>query len=367
MADKTNREDKVPSWARRSAEILNVFANHNFYVNGFTPYELRTTLEDLGPTYVKIGQIMSSRTDMLPKSYCEELEKLRSSVAPLDAETVRAVIEEETGQRIEDLYLEFHDEPLGSASIGQAHYGVLLDGTPVVTKVQCPLIADMMRRDFVLLKKLAGMVGVMGEEDEAQGAVDLRAVVGELEKVTEEELDFRVEAENTRTFRARCIEDDTVVSCPTIIDELTTVRILTMTFVDGYSISHVDRIEADGYDRVEVGRALTENYLHQILDVGVFHGDPHQGNIMLSQGVPYWIDFGMMGRIDERSMGVIQDLIFALVMKDSEALTNAALAIGKPRAHHGDCRLRRRVLMAATGGARAVTCGVGGAYSVVLP
>ena len=130
---------------------------------------------------------------------------------------------------------------------------------------------------------------------------------------------------------------------------------------------HVDRIEADGYDRVEVGRALTENYLHQILDVGVFHGDPHQGNIMLSQGVPYWIDFGMMGRIDERSMGVIQDLIFALVMKDSEALTNAALAIGKPRAHHGDCRLRRRVLMAATGGARAVTCGVGGAYSVVLP
>ena len=146
---------------KRSAEILGVFAKHNFYTNGFTPEELRTTLEDLGPTYVKIGQIMSSRTDLLPKRYCRELEKLRSDVKPLEASEARAMIERETGKRIDEIYAEFSDRPLGSASIAQAHYGVLKDGTRVVTKVQRPGIAEMMREDFVLLKKLADLVHIV--------------------------------------------------------------------------------------------------------------------------------------------------------------------------------------------------------------
>ena len=129
----------------RAAEIMAVFAKHNFYANGFTPVELRTTLEDLGPTYVKIGQIMSSRVDMLPESYCKELEKLRQNVKELDPEIAKAVIEQETGRKIDDIFLEFQDKPLGSASIGQAHLAVLKDGTKVVTKVQRPLIADMCR------------------------------------------------------------------------------------------------------------------------------------------------------------------------------------------------------------------------------
>ena len=324
---------------KRTAEILGVFAKHNFYTNGFTPEELRTTLEDLGPTYVKIGQIMSSRTDMLPKSYCRELEKLRSSVKPLETAEVRAVIERETGKRIEELYLEFRDQPLGSASIAQAHYGVLKDGTKVVTKVQRPGIADMMRRDFVLLKKLAGMVSISAEADNESESIDLVGILGELEKVTEEELDFRVEAENTRQFRALCLEDDTVISCPRIIDELTTERIMTMTYIDGYSISHRERVEQDGYDRLEIGKALVENYLHQVLDAGFFHGDPHQGNIMISHGVPYWIDFGMVGRISEANISAIQNLIFALVQEDVEALTNAALALGTVRGKVNKTRL----------------------------
>ena len=148
----------------RAAVILGIFAKHNFYANGLTPYELRTTLEDLGPTYVKIGQIMSSRTDLLPKAYCTELEKLRSSVQPLPAETVRAVIESESGKAIDEIYSEFRDKPLGSASIAQAHYGVLRDGTKVVTKVQRPGIAEMMRDDFVLLKKLAEVCNQLGAD-----------------------------------------------------------------------------------------------------------------------------------------------------------------------------------------------------------
>ena len=137
------------------AEMLSIFSAHNFYSNGLTPVEMRTTLEDLGPTYVKIGQIMSSRPDLLPESYCKELEKLRQTVKPLAPEIVRAIIEDETGKKIEDIYSEFRDEPLGSASIGQVHYCVLKDGTKVVTKVQRPMIAESMVKDFVLLKKLA--------------------------------------------------------------------------------------------------------------------------------------------------------------------------------------------------------------------
>lgn len=321
---KSELKDKT-----RSAQIIGVFAKHNFYVNGFTPEELRTTLEDLGPTYVKIGQIMSSRTDMLPERYCKELEKLRSNVQPLDASVARMVIEQETGKRIDEVYAEFRDVPLGSASIAQAHYGVLLDGTRVVTKVQRPLIADMMRKDFVLLKKLAGLVNIANDDE--GGAVDLKSVIEELEKVTEEELDFRVEAENTRKFRELCIEDETIISCPTIIDTLTTERILTMTYVDGYSISKKERVVAEGYDRVEIGKAIVENYLHQVLDVGTFHGDPHQGNIMVSGGVPYWIDFGMIGHISDKSISSLQDMIFALVQRDVEQLTDAALTLGQPR------------------------------------
>ncbi len=321
--DSMNRLKKT-----RGAEIMAIFAKHNFYMGGFTPLELRTTLEDLGPTYVKIGQIMSSRVDMLPESYCKELEKLRQNVKPLDSAVARAVIEQETGKKIEEIFSEFNDDPLGSASIGQAHSGVLLDGTRVVTKVQRPLIADMMRNDFVLLKKLASGINTINEGKADDDQMDLMAVIEELEKVTEEELDFRVEAANTIFFKENCIEDEEKITCPTIYPELTTERIMTMSFVDGYSVSKKERMEKDGYDVNDIGGAIVDNYLHQVLDVGVFHADPHQGNIMVSHGIPNWIDFGMIGRLTPNNIKMIQDLILSLIQTDTEALVNAAMAMG---------------------------------------
>ena len=313
----------------RGAEIIAVFAKHNFYANGFTPYELRTTLEDLGPTYVKIGQIMSSRVDMLPESYCKELEKLRQNVKELEPELARAVIEQETGKKIDEIYQEFRDKPLGSASIGQAHYAVLKDGTQVVTKVQRPLIADMMRKDFVLLKKLGKIINVIGDtDDDSDQMIDLISVIDELEKVTNEELDFRVEAENTRFFKENCIEDEEKITCPTVIDELTTERIFTMTFVDGYSVSKRDRLIEDGYDPEQIGSVILDNYLHQVLDVGTFHADPHQGNLMISHGKPVWIDFGMIGRITEADVNMLQSLILSLVNRDLDTLVNTIMSMG---------------------------------------
>ena len=311
----------------RSAEMIAIFAKHNFYANGFTPRELRTTLEDLGPTYVKIGQVMSSRVNLLPPRYCKELEKLRESVKPLDAAVAKAVIEQETGKKIDEIYAEFREEPLGSASIGQAHYGVLKDGTKVVTKVQRPLIADMMRKDFLLLNRLADLVNIVEEDSDGQ-VIDFKSVITELEKVTKDELDFRVEAQNTRLFKEKCLEDEELISCPAVIDELTTERIFTMTYIDGCSVANTDKLAAEGVDLEEIGRVIVDNYLHQVLDVGAFHADPHQGNILVSHGKPYWIDFGMIGHVTDKDIDLIQDAVKALLIQDADSLVNAVMGMG---------------------------------------
>ena len=311
----------------RSAEIIAIFARHNFYANGLTPQELRTTLEDLGPTYVKMGQIMSSRVDLLPPVYCKELEKLRENVKPLDPAVAKAVIEQETGKRIDEIYTEFQDEPLGSASIAQVHYGVLKDGTRVVTKVQRPLIADMMRKDFVLLGRLVDLVNIV-EEDSDEQVIDFKSVIEQLEQVTKAELDFRIEAENTRLFKKECIDDEERISCPTVIDDLTTERVFTMTYIDGCSIDDTEKLLAEGCDLSEIGSVIVDSYLHQILDVGTFHGDPHQGNILVSHGKPYWIDFGMIGHITDKDIDLIQTAVKGMLIQDANVLVNAVMGMG---------------------------------------
>ena len=320
-------EEKEKNEKTRASEMLSIFAAHNYYADGLTPVELRTTLEDLGPTYVKIGQIMSSRVDILPEKYCKELEKLRSNVKPLDSEVARAMIEQETGKKIDEIYSEFRDEPLGSASIGQVHFGILKDGTKVVTKVQRPLIADMMVKDFELLKKLSGAANVLIEENGSK-TLDFISVLEELEKVTYEELDFRVEAERTRFFKENCIEDEEKISCPTVIDELSTSRIFTMTFVDGVTLAKKDKLIEEGVDMNAIGQVIIENFVHQVMDVGFFHADPHQGNIMVSEGKPYWIDFGMIGQITEKDMQFIIDMISSLIKGDAETLVKGVESIG---------------------------------------
>ena len=325
LADELKEEKKN---TKRSAQMIGVLAKHNFYANGLTPEELRTTLEDLGPTYVKIGQIMSSRVDLLPENYCRELEKLRQNVRELDPAVARAVIEAETGRKIDEIYSEFRDKPIGSASIGQVHFGVLRDGTKVVTKVQRPLIAEMMQKDFDLLKGLGGLLGGGDKSDSGGDTMDLVTIIEEFEKVTEEELDFRIEAANTKFFRDVILTEGTV-TCPRVIDELTTERIFTMTYVDGCSVSKKDELPANGIDPVQCGRDILESYVHQVFDAGIFHADPHQGNIMVSDGRVHWIDFGMIGQITEADMNALQDLVIGLLKGDIDAMADGVLAIGK--------------------------------------
>ena len=287
------KEDKKNT--KRSAQMIGVLAKHNFYANGLTPVELRTTLEDLGPTYVKIGQIMSSRTDLLPESYCKELETLRQNVKELDPQIARAVIESETGKKIDEIYREFRDEPIGSASIGQVHYGVLLDGG--------------------------------SDENKDSDAMSFAAIINEFEKVTWEELDFRVEAANTKFFRDVILTDGTA-TCPLVIDELTTERIFTMTFVEGCSVSKKEKLAEQGTDPMKVGREILESYLHQVFDAGIFHADPHQGNIMVSGGKVHWIDFGMIGEITEADITALENIVVGLLRSDTDAMADGVMAIG---------------------------------------
>ena len=270
---------------------------------------------------------MSSRVDLLPPVYCKELEKLRENVKPLDPAGANAVIEQETGKRIDEIYTEFQDEPLGSASIAQVHYGVLKDGTRVVTKVQRPLIADMMRKDFVLLGRLVDLINIV-EEDSDEQVIDFKSVIEQLEQVTKAELDFRIEAENTRLFKKECIDDEERISCPTVIDDLTTERVFTMTYIDGCSIDDTEKLLAEGCDLSEIGSVIVDSYLHQILDVGTFHGDPHQGNILVSHGKPYWIDFGMIGHITDKDIDLIQTAVKGMLIQDANVLVNAVMGMG---------------------------------------
>ena len=335
MSDKVEKlvSDDIKTMKRkektRSMEMLGIFAKHGFYANGMSPVELRTTLEDLGPTYVKIGQIMSSRSDMLPEEYCKELGKLRESVQPMDSNVARAVIEQELGKPIKEIFKDFNDKPLGSASIGQAHSATLLDGTKVVVKVQRPLVAETMRNDFAMLKKLASSLSAMKEQDEDEDKkIDLLGIIEEMEKVEDEELDFRIEARNTIYFKENCIPDESVISCPSIYPDMTTERIMTMTFVDGYSVSKRDRVIADGYDPNTIGSIILDNYMYQVLEVGTFHADPHQGNIMISQGKPYWIDFGMLGHLSSANIKCIQDVVLSVINTDTEDMVNAIMSMG---------------------------------------
>ena len=183
-----------------------------------------------------------------------------------------------------------------------------------VTKVQRPLIADMMRKDFVLLNKLADLVNIV-EEDSDEQVIDFKSVIAEVERVTKAELDFRVEAENTRLFRDKCIDDEELISCPTVMDGLTTERIFTMTYIDGCSVGDTEKLAAEGCDLDEIGRVIVDSYLHQVLDVGTFHADPHQGNILVSHGKPYWIDFGMIGHVTDKDIDLIQDAVKALLSR----------------------------------------------------
>lgn len=317
-AEEGKKEDR-----RRLREILGVLARHNL-AGGMTPEKLRSIVEDLGPTFVKLGQIMSMRRDMLPEAYCRELEKLRAEVRPLAFEEARGVVETEYGVSLRSVFDVFDETPIGSASIAQVHAARLKNGAPVVVKVQRPGIRDTLARDIALLRRAAGHLGGIGG---LGSVVDFRMVLDEMWVVAQQEMDFLIEAQHAEKFR-RLNEEIAYVTCPRVERRFTTSRVLVMEYIDGIPIDAHEALEQAGYDRAEIGTKLAENYVKQVLEDAFFHADPHPGNLRVRGGKIVWLDLGMMGRLTEKDQTLLKRAVRAIVENDVGTVKEVLLTIG---------------------------------------
>ena len=314
--------------AVRLKEMVAVLRKYEV-VRGMTPEKLRYILEDLGPTFVKLGQVMSMRPDFLPQEYCDELMKLQNGAKPLPFSIIIEVIEQEYSRRWNKVFSSIDEEVLGSASIAQVHCAVLTTGERVVVKVQRPGIYKVMARDMVLLKRASRLVRVVSH---SQDVIDFDMVLEEMWGIAKQEMDFLIEADHIEEFR-HLNQDEAFVTCPNVYRNLTTQHILVMEYVDGVRIDDFDGLRARGVDITLLGRRLGENYVKQIIEDGYFHADPHPGNIWVRGGRIVWLDLGMMGRLSNRDRTAIRKAVIALANHDTFEMKTAVLALGVPRGH----------------------------------
>lgn len=307
----------------RLGEITAVLRKHGI-TRGVTPEKLRLILEDLGPTFIKLGQIMSMHSDILPKRYCDELMRLRSEVKPMPFREVLEVIEESYGCAWSEIFETIEEVPLGSASIAQVHRAVLKNGAQVVMKIQRKGIYEIMARDIGLLHKAVRLMPPIS----LKGMVDLDMVLDELWAVTREELNFLTEAANMEEFAKRN-QDVAFIRVPKLYQEYTAMHILVMEYVDGCEIDRKDILLEKGYDLQEVGSKLVDNYIKQVMDDGFFHADPHPGNVKVCDGKIVWIDMGMMGRLTERDRELIGKAIEGIAMGDVSMIQEVVMLLGE--------------------------------------
>ena len=295
----------------------------NSITRGITPEKLRQILEDLGPTYIKLGQIMSSRSDILPQKYCDELMRLRSEVPPMPFSQVEEVINASFGYSWRQIFSDIEMMPLGSASIAQVHRATLKNGDEVVIKVQRQGIYETMSRDIGLLRRAVKLLPPVAIKD----LVDLDLVLTELWRVTQEEMNFLMEAANMEEFADK--NDDVVfVGVPRLYREYTTTQVLVMEYVNGFAIDDKANLLANGYDLNEVGTKFVDNFVKQVIDDGFFHADPHPGNVMVRGGKIVWMDMGMMGRLTDRDREFISRAVEGVALNDIGMIQDCVLAIG---------------------------------------
>jgi ubiquinone biosynthesis protein len=283
---------------------------------------LRMALEELGPTFVKLGQILSTRPDLIPFEYIKELSKLQDQVPPFPYDDVRETIKSETGKLPQEIFEHFDETPLAAASIGQVHRATLKDGEAVVVKIQRPGIHKIIEVDLEIMLHLAGLMERHLEELEAYRPT---RIVEEFARSLEKEINYRTEASHIERF-ARQFMDDETVYIPKVFRQTSTQRILTMEYVEGIKASEVERLQKEGYDLPEITRRGTSLIMKQIFDFGFFHADPHPGNILaLPNNVIGLLDFGMVGRISRQEREAFSDLVTQVVRGDEKKVTDAVL------------------------------------------
>lgn len=285
---------------------------------------IRMAIEELGPTFIKLGQILSTRPDQVGMPLAQELQKLQTCVAADDPQVVRQTIEEELEQPLENLFADFDTTPLASASIGQAHRARLHAGDDVVVKVQH---AGIRRRMEVDLDILSGLAQLSEKLPELQSYRPL-ATVAEFRRVVRRELDFAREGRNLQQF-ARNFSKSPHVRIPRLYPTLSTSRVLTMEWLDGAKLCDSAVRQIPNIDVRQVTRHGAEMYLEMIFHHGFYHADPHPGNlVVLAGGEIGLLDFGMVARLDDQLREDIEDMLVAIVSQDSQQLTSLVMRLG---------------------------------------
>jgi ubiquinone biosynthesis protein len=286
------------------------------------PERLRLLLQELGPTFIKFGQIMSTRPDVLGPEYVEELEKLQCDAEAVDLKELRAQIEEAYDSTIEDVFESFDEIPLATASIAQVHRAVLKDGTAVVLKVRKPGITKIIDADLEIMKKLVHLAVKSRPNLEVH---DLEGVFLYFKGLLEKELDFLNEAAQIERFQRQGAKSR-LLTVPNVYREWCREEVLVMDFIEGQSLNHLLKNWTVSFDRHDAGRASAKLVLEQIFVHGYFHGDPHPGNIMITdEGKLCFLDFGLMGQLDRSTRWGMARLVEGISKKDEKAVVDALL------------------------------------------
>jgi ubiquinone biosynthesis protein len=292
------------------------------------PEKIRHMLQELGPTFVKFGQIVSSRAEQLPPEWEAELERLQSNVPPFPYESAREILIDELGDSPETLFASFEKEPFAAASTAQVHRATLHDDTPVVVKIQRPNIDVTVKADLNVMNDLAKRIQkrqVWAKE------IDLRGLVKEFSEGILYELDYRNEASNIRLLSRNMAQFD-FVRIPAVYGDLSSTKVLTMDFVAGVKISDVPAITEAGIDKGILAREFVHAMVKQTLFDGFFHADPHPGNVMvnLETGQIGFLDMGLMGELNRMQRMALADLLVSMVEQDGYNMGKAALRLSKP-------------------------------------
>lgn len=294
----------IPRTTRKKAEL-------------HTKWEkMRLVCEELGPTFVKFGQILSNRPDILPAELVREFEKLQDNVPPVSAKVAKDVLESELKKSVEILFTSFEPDAFASASMAQVHKAQLRTGELVAVKIQRPNIRQVIIEDIRVMYTLAG---ILERRIPSLKAFDLNGLVSNFEDGILKEMDFIHESINIQRFYANLEEDKKEIgtSCPKVYQEYTTDKILTMEFVKGTKVSDFDELLAQGHDRKEVAKKLAISYVKQVFEYGFFHADLHPGNILvMHNGTLCFLDFGLMGSIMQRDIEMFGRLFVSVKDKD---------------------------------------------------
>ncbi|PLX91763.1 MAG: ubiquinone biosynthesis protein UbiB [Desulfuromonas sp.] len=284
---------------------------------------LRMALEELGPTFIKLGQILSARPDILPASYITELNKLQNDVSPVDIASIETLIHNELGAPVATVFGHFSRHPVAAASIAQVHHANLLDGTPVAVKVRRPDIERLIETDLDILESLSTL---LENHTDSEQLFSPREIIREFRRTIYRELDFTKEGHTLERFRDN-FSDNPAASVPQVHWQLTTDAVLTMSYIDGIKISDTASLKKAGHDLKQLAHTGANAFLDQVLRYGLFHADPHPGNIfVLPDSTLCFIDLGMVGHVDDVLRQQLVSLLLGIFKRDTDLLVSVMLS-----------------------------------------